>query len=561
MKSYRLNILLLSVFVIILISVPVIAQKKGLNTITAGELKTHISFMAADDFLGRYTPSVELEICSEYLATLSESYGLKPLMPDGSWFQELPLNVTKASESRTQLRVFSENGEQIFYFPQAFGGSFRSPGTYGGDVVFAGYGASAQDLGWDDVGELNVTGKVVILIDGQLPDGHALNTQQYRLSSRISAFNRQGAAAVLTVISEDNERRMADNSENFINTPRARLNASYESQQTARRSRQTAQPTQRQPAVQQPPVPPRPPRPSLPFGQAEIRHEVAAAILGISKDQLSGMFSMINRGQQVSAKEISGKRVEMSVNVDRYPASARNVLAVLEGSDDNLKDEYVVICAHHDHLGIRNGSIIAGADDNASGTAALLEIAQAMLLEKPKRSIIFAWLTGEEMGLWGSHYFVNNCPVPVENISAALNLDMIARNDPDSLFLVASDLLSSELDGAIHKVNDKNTKLGFSYIYSNRTHSQRVYYRSDQYPHIRFGIPSVWLFGGFTPDYHTPLDIVERCDFNKVEKVTKLTYLTALEIANKKELLKLDVNPEVTSRGRHNLIVETIKKP
>lgn len=160
----------------------------------------------------------------------------------------------------------------------------------------------------------------------------------------------------------------------------------------------------------------------------------------------------------------------------------------------------------------------------------------------------------------GSQYFVNNCPVPIEKISACLNLDMLCRNDPDSLFLVASDLLSSELDGAIHRMNeDHRINFNFSYLYSNRTHPQRVYYRSDHYPHIRFGIPSVWFFCGFTPDYHTPRDVLEFVDYRKMLKATKLVYLTTLEIGNKVTLLKLDVNPDVTSRGKHNLTVESLK--
>jgi Zn-dependent M28 family amino/carboxypeptidase len=149
---------------------------------------------------------------------------------------------------------------------------------------------------------------------------------------------------------------------------------------------------------------------------------------------------------------------------------------------------------------------------------------------------------------------VNNCPVPVEKITACLNMDMISRNHPDSLYLVGSDLLSSELDGAIRKVNRKyNLNFTFDYLYSNLTHPQQVYFRSDHYPFVRFGIPSVWFFSGFTYDYHTVRDLPERVDYGKLYKTTKLVYLTALEIGNMKSLLKLDVNPAVTSRGGHNL--------
>ncbi len=272
------------------------------------------------------------------------------------------------------------------------------------------------------------------------------------------------------------------------------------------------------------------------------------------------MFGEIASGRRVPGKNLPEKRIELRVEVEKRADTTRSVLGLVEGTDPELKHEYIVVCAHHDHLGVRNGEVMAGADDNGSGTVALIEIAQALMVERPKRSVIIAWFTGEERGYIGSQTFVNNCPVPIEKISACLNMDMLCRNDPGSLYLVASDMLSSELDGAINKVNKEyHIDFDFSYIYSNRTHPQRVYYRSDQYPHIRFGIPSVWFFCGFTPDYHTTRDVLELVDYKKMLKAAKLVYLTAYEIGNMPELLKLDVNPDVTSRGKHNLSVESIK--
>ncbi len=134
-------------------------------------------------------------------------------------------------------------------------------------------------------------------------------------------------------------------------------------------------------------------------------------------------------------------------------------------------------------------------------------------------------------------------------------MDMLGRNSTDSLFLVCSDLLSSGLDASIKKVNKKSgLNFGFDYRYSNLSNPEQVYFRSDHYPFVRFGIPSVWFFSGFTPDYHTPKDITEYINYEKFYKITRLVYLTAFDIANMKELLKLDVNPKVTSRGKQNLM-------
>jgi len=529
---------------------PCWAQVKGLKTITENDLRMHLEFIAAEEFQGRETPSPHLEICTLYLGNLAKVYGLKPLLPDGSYYQTIPVNITSVSQTNTRLRVISDGGERVYYYEKDFGGSFRSSGSFAGDVVFVGFGLSAPDLGWDDCKDLNLSGKVVVLLDGMLPESHEMAVTANRLSSRIYALRDKGVAAVLSVVGKDRQKKKEAGVEIFRNIPRGRMAVSYESQRTSRSSG---------PAVpaEKPPVPKRPP---LPFANGEISHEMALEILGLTQEELSGLFAKIENGQQVPGKTFPEMRIELRIELETRPNSTRSVLGLVEGTDPNLKNEYLVVCAHHDHLGVRNGEVMAGADDNGSGTVALIEIAQALLTDRPKRSVIIAWFTGEERGYMGSQYFINNCPVPIEKISACLNMDMLCRNDPESLYLVASDLLSSELDGSIHKVNKEyDINFDFSYIYSNRTHPQRVYYRSDQYPHIRFGIPSVWFFCGFTPDYHTPRDVLEFVDYKKMLKATQLVYLTAFEIGNKKELLKLDVNPDVTSRGKHNLSVDSIK--
>ncbi|MEZ4997515.1 MAG: M28 family peptidase [Bacteroidales bacterium] len=295
-------------------------------------------------------------------------------------------------------------------------------------------------------------------------------------------------------------------------------------------------------------------RPLLPFERAEISHELAAEMLGITKEEIAGMFATVARGDQVPPFEVDGLSARLDVEVKYSKAVSRNVVAMVEGSDPVLKNEYIVICGHHDGRGIDDGGIIAGADDNISACVALLELGKALLAERPKRSVILAWFTGEEQMMNGSQYFVNNCPVPVEKITACLNLDMISRNHPDSLYLVGSDLLSSELDASIRKVNSRyGIGFTFDYLYSNLTHPQQVYFRSDHYPFVRFGIPSVWFFSGFTYDYHTVRDVPERADTGKLYRTTRLVYLTAMEVGNAKGMLKLDVNPAVTSRGTHNL--------
>ena len=245
---------------------------------------------------------------------------------------------------------------------------------------------------------------------------------------------------------------------------------------------------------------------------------------------------------------------EIAVRFDQRTVTTPNVVAYLPGSDPVLKDEYVVIGSHHDHNPPREGRVFPGADDNASGCVAMFAIAKAMMVERPKRSVIFVWHTAEERGLVGAYYFVQHSPVPPERISANLNLDMITRNDTNSIYLIGSTKISSELDKSFHDMN-AGVKLTLDYKYDDPAEPNRFFFRSDQYPYMRYGIPGVWIFCGTTPDYHQESDVEEKADYAKMEKVTRLAYLVAMDVGDKPALLKLDAHPEITTRGAHNMKV------
>lgn len=518
------------------------SQSKGLKTITEKELRYHLEFLGAKEFRGRETPSPELEIASVYLGNYFKNIGLKPLMNDGSFYQNVPLTVTSVFQPETKIRFSKGGGERVYYFGKAFTGNFTISGSYSGNIVFAGFGISDPENGWDDLKDLNLSGKVVVILDQLRPQDANLEgvTLPNRINARVNAIRNRGASAVLSVVSNEKEsKRVAAGNKSFDYIPQGRIDIMYDSQKTTFASSPSSFQTG---------------RPPLPFAFAEISHELATEILEISEDELAGMSEMIKQGKQVASKELNDRRLTMDVEVHTYPSISRNVIALVEGSDPVLKNEYIVVCGHHDGRGIDDGEIMPGADDNATAVVALLEIAQALMVEKPKRSVILAAFTGEEQGMNGSQYFINNCPVPVEKISTCLNMDMIGRNNPDSIYLVGSDLLSLDLDASIKRVNKRSgLNFGFDYRYSNLSHSQNVYFRSDHYPFIRFGIPSVWIFSGFTKDYHTSRDLPEFIEYNKFYKITKLVYLTAFNTGNLPEMLKLDVNPSVTSRGRHNM--------
>ena len=519
-------------------------QSRGLRMISEKELKYNLDFLGSREFRGRETPSPELEIATLYLGNWAAHAGLRPGMNDGSFYQEVPLTVTSVFQPETRIVVSRGTSDHVYYFGKDFCGGFARSGSYRGDVVFAGMGISDPLTGRDDLGDTDLRGRVVVILDAQLP-GTVFPlgfTMTGRLSARIAAIRDRGASAVLTIVPPERQAMKEEGQNIFDYIPTGRLGIMYDSQRTSFSSSRGAV-AEREQA-----------RPPMPFERAEISHELAADMLGITKAEIAGFFEKAAEGQQVSPFEVTGSSARLDVEVEYYPAVSRNVVAMVEGSDPVLRNEYIVICGHHDGRGIDDGGIIPGADDNGSACVALMEIGKALLAERPKRSVILAWFTGEEQMMNGSQYFVNNCPVPREKITACLNIDMISRNHPDSLYLVGSDLLSSELDAAIVKVNSRyGINFAFDYLYSNLTHPQQVYFRSDHYPFVRFGIPSVWFFSGFTYDYHTVLDAPERVDYGKLYKTTRLIYLTAMEIGNMKGMLKLDVNPAVTSRGGHNL--------
>jgi Zn-dependent M28 family amino/carboxypeptidase len=223
-----------------------------------------------------------------------------------------------------------------------------------------------------------------------------------------------------------------------------------------------------------------------------------------------------------------------------------------------LKNEYVAIGAHYDHVGVGtpvNGdAIYNGADDDGSGTVATLALAEAFARgPRPKRSILFIWHAGEERGLWGSRYFTESPTVPIGQIITELNIDMIGRtrkeNDkpanqtlpkPGEIYLVGSKMMSSELGELNESVNKSYLNLEFNYKYDDPKDTQQFFYRSDHYNYAKKGIPIIFYLDGVHEDYHRPSDSVEKIDYQNMEKITRTIYATAWELANRPTRPRVD---------------------
>jgi len=243
---------------------------------------------------------------------------------------------------------------------------------------------------------------------------------------------------------------------------------------------------------------------------------------------------------------------EMILNIRGKNVKTENVVAIITGSEN--PEEYIVISAHLDHIGQKNGQIYNGADDDGSGNVAMLEIAEAFQIavkenNRPKRSIIFLHVTGEEKGLLGSRYYTENPLYPLKETIANLNIDMIGRldpkrvdKDPNYIYLIGSDKLSNELHEVSELVNSKYTNLILDYTFNAENDPNRFYYRSDHYNFAKNGIPVIFYFNGTHEDYHQPTDTADKINYDILQKRAKLIFHTAWELANMPNRIKLNAN-------------------
>jgi Zn-dependent M28 family amino/carboxypeptidase len=293
------------------------------------------------------------------------------------------------------------------------------------------------------------------------------------------------------------------------------------------------------------------------------------------------------RGEPVSARDIHtrvatqspvdpftlspDKRVSLTVATTDTPATTRNVVAVLRGSHPTLRDEYVALGAHYDHLGLATGvtegdAIYNGADDDGSGTVGLLGMAEAFATTRvrPKRSLLFVWHAGEEIGLWGARYFSERPTVPLDRIVTQINVDMIGRSrapgdaspanaaltGPDAVYVIGSRLMSTELGTLVDQVNARYLKLTYDFGYADPNHPDRFFYRSDHYHYARQGIPVVFFFTGVHEDYHGVGDHVDKIDFRKMTRIARTIYATAWAVAElpKRPLVDTPLGRELLTR-------------
>lgn len=482
------------------------------DTITPGELRMHLQFLASQELGGRYTLSPSFAIAARYLATRLEAYGFKGAGEHGDFLQTFQVVSAKPDTTKSSLDVTAGGKTNSYHFGDFYAGATGGTGSAGGPVVFVGSGISSPAQKMDDYAGLDVKGKIVLIVPGTPSGVDASKLGENE--SGAGAAQAHGAAGILQLPPQ----RLLEIMKNKGFAERA---AGRESVRLAKDSEGKL--------------------PTITLGPALAEEMLSAAGL-----DLKNVYDL-GRKQKLQPKktEIS---VKMAVFMQTTVATTQNVAATLEGTDPNLKNEYVVFSAHYDHLKTGpNGEVYPGADDDGSGTTAILTIAHAMSLERPKRSVLVMFHAGEELGLLGSEYNTDYAPaVPLDKMVADLNIDMIGRSKPagdreaadehltdaNSVYLVGSNRISQELHQLSEETNSQFQKMKLDYYYNDPDNPERIYYRSDHWNYAKHGVPVIFYFDGVHVDYHKPTDTVDKIDFDKMTKITRLVFETGWRIAN-----------------------------
>jgi hypothetical protein len=421
-----------------------------------------------------------------------------------------------------------------------------------GTVVFAGYGISAPECGHDDYQKLDVKGKIVLVLSGEPGkndpsspfDGVVTSEFAEPTRKALDAQDKGALGVLFTSDVQDGPAADFDGIARFV----------------------------------WPESPPRIPHymledriARLQIPTAQISRPLARMLL---KNATKSFDELCNESQKprtgpTFASSSDEMKLTLSTDVHRKITTETNVLAALEGSDPILKDEWVIVSCHVDHMGVASDGIMNGADDNGSGVVGLLEISEAYALaaqegQRPRRSIMFVTFNAEEQGLLGSWAFVERPPVPLDHIVAVLNMDMIGRNEevpPDGgprfngLSAQTAESNSSAVNllgysrsaGLTHLIEKANERIGLTLKQVLDNNKSQLLRRSDQWPFLQRGIPSVFVHTGLHPDYHTPRDTPERINYPKMERIVRLVHQASWDLAQQSERPRIDSRPSAAA--------------
>lgn len=532
-------------------SAPAAFANRAVYTISAEQLRTYLTFIASDEMEGRDTPSRGLDTVAKFIALNLTRWGFKPAGDDGTFFQKIALRRDQIDPAKTSAEI---NGQKFTAGEDFLANPFTA--TITGPLVYVGRGWVVQSKNIDDYKGIDVKGKIMVVFGQGLPQG--VTQADFRGAPPNSVFSpgtyaqTHGAKAVLTIFN-----------------PGAGQSWDAQRQRAMQPGRAVVEKFQ----AQAPGAPPR----NVAVPNVVVSTKMATALLDGEKFDLPTITSRAQTADPVAPFDLNAnKNVSVTIGVAPAHVMTQNVVAVWEGADPKLKDEYVAVGAHYDHIGvagsgqcqaINSDTICNGADDDGSGTTAVLGMAEAISHAKlkPKRSILFVWHCGEEKGLWGSQYFTDYPTIPLDHVVAQLNIDMIGRSKkdgdtnprnaeltgPNAIYVIGSTMMSTELGDLSQRVNKSFLNLQYDVRYDDPKDPNHFFSRSDHYNYAKKGIPIIFFFDGVHEDYHRAGDEPQKIDYDKMEKVARTIYLTLWEVANLPARPKVDKPlPAQLNQGR-----------
>lgn len=520
------------------------------QSVTPDFLRAHLFELAGDAYEGRGNGLPGLDRAASYIAAFYDSLGVTPLGDNGSYFQHF--NLTGRTRRSVDFTAWSVTGSDT---TQVYAGTFSSQEVADfavesgidtvvrGGVVFVGFGVIDAQRGVNHFGEADLSGRWVMMF-GNVPyvmDGDTLINPAFNDRERITeALFRRGGAGLLVIRHPDDLEfaQYAHELQPLMDSP-----AELALVDGAGR-----------------------PRVELPV--ATVSPERAMQLLGRTIPiESNALYRELAEDPAGFSPVVTASVLEARPVVAREMIPARNIVAVFEGNDPDLRDEYVVISAHYDHMGIgaaANGDrIYNGADDNGSGTVGLLALARALHDAReagfaPRRSVILLHVTAEEVGLLGSRYYSDNPTVPIGQIVANLNIDMIGRTDAfhdergeeDYVYIIGAEIISSDMKARLETAKAvQENPITLSMRYNDLNDRNQFYRRSDHWNFGRLQIPFIFFFTGVHADYHQPGDTPDKIRYDKYARIVQLVYGTTVELANTTERPVVD-NQEFINRTR-----------
>lgn len=499
---------------------PTIPAVRYANSIKASELRNHLTILASDSLEGRETGQPGIELAADYISKFLRNLGMKTMPGTSSYLQ--PVAFTYSKWATLEVMANNEKYRHLWDYLAFPDRNNSLPSLSETEVLFLGYGI--DDAKYSDYKNVDVKGKVIMINRGEPINKDSISFisgakipsswSDADLVQKLKTAKEKGVKLVLIIendikkLLEENRRKLLGNYLELGNktlTPIEDVNHIY------------------------------------------ISSTIAKTIIGTNEKDVIKARKKMAKGKADAVKldtNLSIKLVKETTVLE-----GNNIVGFVEGK--TKKDEIIIVSAHYDHLGKRGDEVFNGADDNGSGTSTVMELAQAVMQttiegNTPDRSIAFVWFCGEEKGLLGSLYYSQNPIFPLDKTVANVNIDMVGRiddsykNNPNYVYVIGSDRLSSDLHRINEEVNQRYSQLTLDYTYNSEKDPNNYYYRSDHYNFAKNGVPAIFFFNGTHADYHRTTDDVEKIDFDVMASRGKHIFHVIWEIANRANRIVVD---------------------